>query len=549
MKAPKTGLPMRFCRLSKRIQVLVCFVISVPLYLLYITGLTENPPAFYVDESAVSYNALTIYLWGQGDSGHSWPLFFPVYPYPRVGYLGYADPVQIYLLAALYNIFPPSEFLSRAVDATAMFLAAILLGALARSLSNNSSFVGITVALTALLTPWLYEIGRLAFAAGLYPLTVVLLLLALYAGYRKVTWSLLDQVLIALSLALTTYTYAIGRLLGPLFAFGLLLFARDLKRLKGVLMTWIFYGIALVPMLVFDLRNPGALTGRFTMSVGYISKDMGLSDMLAQFSNHYLANISLQHLFVDGDPIVRHHVLGAPPLLAVTLFFAGVGILIILVKHRRDPLWQYIVYGLLVSIVPASLTHDEFHFLRLSAFPVFVLVLTIPTLTLLVKGPGRTVGDRWPRLRFVSAKPFRYVSLTLLLIAALTQAIVFQIYFWEVGSYRGAHFDSNFPMVLDAALEQPERPIYLVDECFYHAFWQAALRGIDTSIFVRLRPEERPPANSIVLSTEVECSMCDVILQNDPYIIYKTLADVEQPLQLPSDSPPDMSRNIDLGDK
>jgi len=43
--------------------------------------------------------------------------------------------------------------------------------------------------------------------------------------------------------------------------------------------------------------------------------------------------------------------------------------------------------------------------------------------------------------------------------------------------------------------------------------------------------------------------MCDVILQNDPYIIYKTLADVEQPLQLPSDSPPDMSRNIDLGDK
>src|SRR6187551_1686024 len=132
MKAPKTGLPMRFCRLSKRIQVLVCFVISVPLYLLYITGLTENPPAFYVDESAVSYNALTIYLWGQGDSGHSWPLFFPVYPYPRVGYLGYADPVQIYLLAALYNIFPPSEFLSRAVDASAMFLAAILLGALAR---------------------------------------------------------------------------------------------------------------------------------------------------------------------------------------------------------------------------------------------------------------------------------------------------------------------------------------------------------------------------------------------------------------------------------
>src|SRR3954453_1145194 len=125
MSAIITGLPVRFRWLSKRIWMLVCVAASIPLYLLYISGLTENPPGFYVDESAVSYNALTIYLWGQGDSGHSWPLFFPVYPYPRVGYLGYADPVQIYLLAALYNVFPPSEFLSRAVDATAMFLAAV----------------------------------------------------------------------------------------------------------------------------------------------------------------------------------------------------------------------------------------------------------------------------------------------------------------------------------------------------------------------------------------------------------------------------------------
>ena len=549
MSAIETGLPMRFHWLSKRIQVLVCFVVSIPLYLLYISGLTENPPGFYVDESAVSYNALTIYLWGQGDSGHPWPLFFPVYPYPRVGYLGYADPVQIYLLAAIYNIFPPSQFLSRAVDATAMFLAAILLGFLARSLSNNSSFIGITVAFTALLTPWLYEIGRLAFAAGLYPLTVVLLLVALYRGYRRVNWTLLDQILIALALALTTYTYAIGRLLGPLLAFGLILFARDLKRLKGVLTTWIIYGITLMPVIVFHLRHPGALTGRFTMSVGYVSKDMGPVEILAEFFKHYFANISLQHLFVDGDPIVRHHVLGAPAMLAVTILFAAAGILIVLVKHRRDAWWHYIVYGLLVSVVPASLTYDEFHFLRLSAFPVFVIVQMIPTLTLLVRGPDRTTADRSSRLRFVSATRFRYIALTLLLAAGLTQAVVFQNYFSEVGSYRGAHFDSNFPMVLDAALEQPERPIYLIDECFYHAFWQSALRGIDTSNFVRLGPEVRPPADSIVLSTEAECSVCDVILQDEPYIIYKTLTNDEQPPQFESDSSPELSRDRDAKDK
>ena len=522
MTASRTRILTRFfAQLSKRVQLLVCLVAGVPLYLLYISGLTENPPGFYVDESCVSYNALTIYLRGQGEFGNPWPLYFPIFPLGPSNYLGYSDPVQIYTLAALYNIFPPSIFLSRALSATAMFLMAILLGILARRISGRT-FIGVILALLAMMTPWLFEIGRLAFSAPLYPLTVVLLLLAVYNAYRKEQWFLLNNVLIALALALTTYTYAIGRLLGPLLAFGLILFATDLKRLKYVVKTWAAYGITLIPMLVFHLRNPDALAGRFRMSVSYVTPDMGFFDAVTEFVKHYFENISLWRLLVTGDPILRHHVADSPAMLAVTVLLALAGIVNIGAKQRKDPWWRYILFGLVVSVVPASLGIEEFHFLRLSAFPVFALVLMVPALMWLLGDPRERVGSRLKWLEYLLTKPTRSIVLAVLLLAAVAQAMTFQIYFWEVGPNRGAFFDSNFPTVFATALEQSDRPIYFVDQTYYHAFWQSAVQGVDQSNFVRLPPRERPPANSLILSEENGCSECELIQRDAPYVLYRT---------------------------
>jgi hypothetical protein len=548
MSAHRTWFLSRFVtELSERGQLVLSSAACVPLYLLYIAGLTENPPGFYVDESAVSYNALTIYLWGQGDSGHPWPLFFPVYPYAPDRYLGYADPVQIYLLAALYSVFPPSVFLSRALEATAMFLASMLLGFLAKRISN-SRLIGIIVALTAMLTPWLFEIGRIAFAAGLYPLMVVLLLLALYSAYRKDRWSLIHSVLIALALALTTYTYAIGRLLGPFLAFGLTLFATDLKRLKNVLITWLAYGITLLPLLVFHLRHPGALTGRYKMTVGYITREMGYGEILSEFISHYSRNLSLENILFIGDPIIRHHVSKAAPILAGTFFLAVIGVLLIAAKYRSDPWWRFVVYGLFVSVIPASLTIDEFHSLRLAAFPVFLIVLTVPALMWLLADARKKVGaGRSWRDLFVS-KRARYMALTMVLTVTVFQAVLFQIHFWDVGPNRGDFFDSSFPAVFAAAMEQPKRPIYLIDENYYHTFWQAAIQGIDTSDLVRLEPGERPPPNSIVLSDERACRTCDIIVQHYPFGVYETPPDSGQPRGFENDQDLDDGNNRQILD-
>src|SRR6187549_2697690 len=125
--------------LSKRAQAAIFVLALLLIYICYVSGLTTNPPGFYVDEAAVSYNAYTIATTGAGEFGDRMPLYFPVFPLtPPLNYLGYIEPTQIYALAVLNLFLPPSVALSRGLSATAMFLMALLLGILAFRISKRT---------------------------------------------------------------------------------------------------------------------------------------------------------------------------------------------------------------------------------------------------------------------------------------------------------------------------------------------------------------------------------------------------------------------------
>src|SRR6266849_6719298 len=88
---------------------LVAIVLGfVLLFVVYIDGLSTNPPGFYVDESAIAYNAYCIARTGANEFGTRFPLFFPVY---TSGWTQYANPTQIYLLAIPFTLFRPSILL------------------------------------------------------------------------------------------------------------------------------------------------------------------------------------------------------------------------------------------------------------------------------------------------------------------------------------------------------------------------------------------------------------------------------------------------------
>lgn len=513
MSGPATFLTERFSRLSILSRGLIVIAVLIPAFLLYIRGIDRNPPGFYIDEAAVSYNAYTLKQRGEGEFGHKLPLYFPVFPLPApLNYLGYVEPTQIYSLAALYFVFPPSVTLSRGLSAAAIFLAALILGLLARRIAGSVS-IGILVFLSALTTPWLFEMSRLAFSASMYPLTAALLLYALYRASRKESWSIADIACIAISLALTTYTYSIGRLLGPLLALGLVFFISNLRQLKSVFLAWIAYAVTLVPMLVFHLRNPDALTGRLSFSVGYISADKSYGQIFSEFLGHYMANISPNRLLFIGDLNERHHIPETAPVFAVTLILLLIGLVAIAWKYRSDLWMRYVVYGLIVSVIPASFTKDDFHMLRLAAFPVFLFAMTLPALGLIFSRDTSANGG-------FGAK--RLAVLGVIVAATALQAITFQISFRERGPNRLGYFDANFPKVFAAAMERPERPIYLVDQFYYHAYWQAISLGVDLTNFVRLPPMKRPPVDALVLSGEERCTDCEMFVKDIPFVLYKT---------------------------
>src|SRR6266478_234998 len=192
------------------------------LFILYTYGLTENPPGFYQDEAAFAYNAYLLAKTGYSEFGVHWPLFIQTFTWP---FTVYSNPVCIYLLAAFNLLFFDSSF---------------------------------------------------------YPLALTLFLLSLYKAHTKERWGWFNVAALVTTLALLTYTYTIGRMLAGLLALGLGFFAINKGRLFDVVRVWMGYGIALIPLAIFNLRHPGALTSRF-WALSYVSAEKPLQGIVFRF--------------------------------------------------------------------------------------------------------------------------------------------------------------------------------------------------------------------------------------------------------------------------
>src|SRR2546421_11394728 len=143
------------------------------LYVFYIYSLATNPPGFYVDESAIAYNAYCIAHTGANEFGARFPLFFPVY---TGGWVQYANPTQIYLLAIPFTVIKPSIWFARVYSASWVFAACLLLGWLSKRISGKE-MIRLLVAAIALLTPSLFARSRLLMETIFYPMAVALVLL------------------------------------------------------------------------------------------------------------------------------------------------------------------------------------------------------------------------------------------------------------------------------------------------------------------------------------------------------------------------------------
>ncbi len=512
-------------KFSIRNVVLVTAVVGA-FFVFYLDGVGENPAGFYIDESAISYNAFLISQTGRNEYGELLPAYFRAFPKADGTFEGYINPTYIYALAAVNVIVPPSVVLSRTFSSCVVFFACVLLGLLAWKISNRPA-VGMIISFSALLNPWLFELSRLVFETTLYPLVLVLFLLALFHAQQTGKWTWLDCVALAGGLALTTYTYSIGRLLGPLLGLGLLFFAINKQGLFAILRIFALYAFCLIPAGIFAWRNPGAMTGHYS-SLSYFTDEMGSIEKLSAFMIAYLHDIGPENLLMSGDPFLRHHVPATGMLFAATILIAMVGILMSVWRSRSDPWYRFLLFGLAVSVVPGALTQPRAHMLRLIAFPIFVLLISVPFLEWLLNGWTLRVETelRVKMLRsFINSKILRFSFLIILMAGLAAQAGYFQREFRERGPGRNYLFDLEYPEVFAEAVASEQRPIYLEDgfwgPAYMHAYFYGAAQGIDRSQFIHLTQRERPPAGTLVLSSNDKCLNCTVIMKKGNFLLYR----------------------------
>ncbi|MCA1558548.1 MAG: hypothetical protein LC731_08430, partial [Acidobacteria bacterium] len=98
--------------------------------------------------------------------------------------------------------------------------------------------------------------------------------------------------------------------------------------------------------------------------------------------------------------------------------------------------------------------------------------------------------------------------------------------FHRDGPNRGAVFDAGYRELYLEALKKPERPIYLVDgmwgPAYIHAFWYATIDGRGINDFVHLDTGVRPPPGALVISSEDNCTNCQIILRREQYLLYRS---------------------------
>jgi hypothetical protein len=475
-------------------------VVAVVAFQLWVSP--NNPPGFFRDEAAIAYNAHTIATEGRDEYGARFPLYFS-------SFLDYKSPLFVYGLAGVFVVTGAEREVARGFAAVCVLAAVLLLGWVAYRRTSRAS-VGVATVVLAGTTPWLFELGRVAFEVAMEPLLLVLALLAVERASRLDRWTIGTAIPVAAALGAITYVYAGGRLLAPLLALALVAVATR-RRWKWVVTCWIAFAVMQIPLVVYSRIHPGALSRRYDATT-FVTDDMPPWEIAWRGVANYLQDLQLWHYVVSGDPKPYVHTPGTSALLAASVALSITGVVLIAARLRGDPFWRYAVAALLVSPIPAAATADRYHQIRLAPLAVMLVVVAIPALDAL--------RNALPRSRAAEA------TAAALAAVAVIQFGVFVDDYRTNGPLRTGRFEAGIPGLLDQAWTNGGTAYVDYDDLEPQtlARWYALTEGIDQSRVVRLPDGGIPPTGAIAFGRTQECDyVCDRIAESGDYWIARVV--------------------------
>lgn len=351
------------------------------------------PPSLNWDEVAYGYNAYSILKTGRDEFGKFMPLYFRSLD-------DYKLPVQTYLTTVSIALFGYNDFSVRFPSAFLGFLTIPVVMILAWLLFNNRWIALFSGGMLAVL-PWHIQFSRMAAEAniGLFFLTLGVTLF-IFAIRKKpgLIW------ISVISLGLSAYSYLSFRIVAPLVGLTLvLLYRNDLwsmgkKYLVGFFITAALVGLILIGDLLVNtvhLRFKG--TNVFETKEVYdifqhkqqeMFTDAKLKINLTRRLFHdntwftsadivtraYLMHFSPTFLFFDYDQ-KQHHTPFVGLLYIWMLPFIPIGLYYLIRKQKRQEVLLIILW-LLIAPLPASVTWDIPHAIRVYGMSIPLVILT-----------------------------------------------------------------------------------------------------------------------------------------------------------------------------
>jgi hypothetical protein len=464
-------------------------VLSVAVYQLWVTP--TNPPGFHRDEASVAYNAYSLSRDLRDQDGGLLPLYI-------VSFEDYKSPLFVYLLAGVFRVADASTQVARQVAATVVLGAVLVVGLVAFRRTRSAAVAAAVIALAG-LTPWLYEIGRVAFETAMEPLVIAVLLLALDWGYRSRRHAVVRAVPAGLALGALAYVYAAGRLLAPLYALALVVFAGR-GRWRWLVGIWLTFAATMLPLAAYWRNHPGALTARYERTT-FIEDGMSLSTIVRRALSHYVQDVNLWHWIVSGDPKPYIHASTAGQLLATLALLGLAGAALVLLRRRDDLWWRFVLVALVLSPIPAALTDDRHYALRLLPIPLLLAVLAIPALEALFAAARRGWIAR--------------AALAALAVGVAVQFVDFRRAYEQHGPARVELFEAGVPPLLYGAFEEGGSVYIDYDDRYAqtHALWYAVSNDLPRSRVVILPDGGIPPPGSLVFGRFQQCDYVCAELQ------------------------------------
>lgn len=354
--------------------------------------LGEIPLSLSWDETAQGYNAFALGQTGRDEFGRFLPLdylesfgdFKPVfYTYTAI------VPVKIWGLNEFSTRFPSAFFGTLTVLLTFFLVKEIFIH------QKNRTQLALLCAFILAISPWHIQMSRAAFEANLGLFEVVLGIYLLLKGFNSDPKYIIIS---ALLFSLVFYTFNSTRAFLPFFLplIFIIYFKYWKEKWKYIFVFIIIFQLCLVGV-TSHLMSPQASLRFKEVNIFSDLKPIEISNQriafdqntalsrilhnrrwmfLEEFARHYLDNLNLRFLFLNGDPNPKFSIQDVGQEYLIHLPFFLLGLLFLFKKYPHEA--KLIISWLLIGIIPAATARETPHALRiLQTLPIWQIIIAI----------------------------------------------------------------------------------------------------------------------------------------------------------------------------